>query len=63
MAGIAGMAEKSGKSGRKIFLAAFFVTILHRFIGAGGLFVVLAGAVRCASTALTGGRVMPVGRQ
>ena len=61
MAGMAGIAEKSGKSGRIFFFWPLFVTILHRFFGVGGLFVVLAGALRWSSTAVTGGRVMPVG--
>ena len=52
---------KSGKVGRNFFLPVLvFVTLLHQFFLFESRFPVLAGSLRCSSTALTDDRLMPI---
>ena len=60
MAEIAEMAEKLGRSGYIFFAVLVVVTLLHQFFRFRSQFPVLAGSLRCSSTALTDDRLMPV---
>ena len=65
MSGKVGLSRlKSGKVGRNFFLPVpVVVTLLHQFFGFDSRFPVLAGSLRCSSTALTDDGHMPVCRR